>query len=205
MGATKIMVIRHAEKPGTYNGQPYAGVNTAGAVCGKAGAESLVTFGWQRAGALVAELAPPWGPKAPVLAQPAHIFACDPTSEGGKKPSQRHYETVIPLAAQLGLTISATYRKENYQGVAADALSRDGAVLICWQQERIPLIARALLTATDTTAPLGVPATWPTGANGPRYDLVWVFDRPAGNGPITGFTQFAQMLLPGDAAAPESS
>ncbi len=31
MGATKIMVIRHAEKPGSYNGVQYAGVNNLGA------------------------------------------------------------------------------------------------------------------------------------------------------------------------------
>jgi hypothetical protein len=203
MGATKIMVIRHAEKPATYNGQSYAGVDTLGATCGKSGSESLVTLGWQRAGALVTLFAPPWGPKAPILGQPNHIYACDPTPEGGKKPSQRHYQTVIALAAHLNLPINAKYRKENYQAVATDALGNDGTVLICWQQERIPLIARALLAATDTTAPLGVPVTWPTGADGPQYDLVWVFDRLTGNGPFTSFTQFAQMLLPGDAAAPE--
>ena len=32
MGATKIMVIRHAEKPGIYNGSQYAGVNNLGTV-----------------------------------------------------------------------------------------------------------------------------------------------------------------------------
>jgi hypothetical protein len=58
--------------------------------------------------------------------------------------------------------------------------------------------------ASGTPAPLGVPASWPTGPNGARDDLVWVFDRPSGTGPITGFAQIAQMLLPGDAAAPST-
>jgi hypothetical protein len=37
MGATKIMVIRHAEKPGSYNGAQYFGVNNLGAVAGDSG------------------------------------------------------------------------------------------------------------------------------------------------------------------------
>ena len=44
MGATKIMVIRHAEKPGAYGNQSYGGVNALGA----ADSESLVTLGWER-------------------------------------------------------------------------------------------------------------------------------------------------------------
>ena len=28
MGATKIMVVRHAEKPGVYNGQSYSGIGS---------------------------------------------------------------------------------------------------------------------------------------------------------------------------------
>ena len=50
MGATKIMVIRHAEKPDRYNGKAYSGVNAIGTTCGSDGEESLVTIGWERAG-----------------------------------------------------------------------------------------------------------------------------------------------------------
>ena len=46
MGATKIMVIRHAEKRGSYNGAQYAGVNNLGTVAGDDGAKHLVTLGW---------------------------------------------------------------------------------------------------------------------------------------------------------------
>ncbi len=41
MGATTIMVIRHAEKPGDYDRINYDGVQTNGA----ANSESLVTLG----------------------------------------------------------------------------------------------------------------------------------------------------------------
>jgi hypothetical protein len=61
MGATKIMVIRHAEKPGSYNGAQYEGVNTFGTIAGDDGAKHLVTLGWERAGALVTLFAPPRG------------------------------------------------------------------------------------------------------------------------------------------------
>jgi hypothetical protein len=49
-GATQIMVIRHAEKPDTYSGQAYSGVDALGDTCGSDGNESLVTIGWERAG-----------------------------------------------------------------------------------------------------------------------------------------------------------
>jgi hypothetical protein len=79
MGATKIMVIRHAEKPGNYNGAQYAGVNNLGTVAGNDGAKHLVTLGWERAGALVTLFVPPWGPKTS-LATPQFLFASDPTA-----------------------------------------------------------------------------------------------------------------------------
>ncbi|MEA2772604.1 MAG: hypothetical protein QOD93_5566 [Acetobacteraceae bacterium] len=201
MGATKIMVIRHAEKPGTYNGQAHDGVDETGTTCGTSGAKSLVTIGWQRAGGLITLFAPPWGPKAPTLGMPEHIYAADPGS-GGETPSRRPFETVIPVAAMLGVRIDARHKKDAFAKVVTDALGKEGVVLICWQHELIGSIGQCILTGTSTTAPFGIPETWPNGPHGARYDLVWVFDRPSGIGAITGFTQFAQMLLPGDAAAP---
>jgi hypothetical protein len=218
MGATKIMVIRHAEKPHKYNGQDYSGVDATGTTCGSEGAESLVTIGWARAGALITLFAPPWGPKAPALATPQFLYATAPGGNAGigKVHSQRPYETIIALAAQLGLPIDAKHEKEHYPKVVEDALAKDGTILICWPHEDIPLVAaghasgstqpgisQCILTQTDTQGTLGVPSSWPTDHNGePRYDLVWVFDRPSGTGQITGFTQVAQQLLAGDMAAP---
>lgn len=208
MGATKIMVIRHAEKPGSYSGKDYSGVDATGTTCGAHGKESLVTIGWERAGALVTLFAPPWGPKAPTLAEPKHLYAADPdTTDAGKTPSQRPYQTLTALAAKLGLKIDKKHKKKDYARMVTDALAKDGAVLIAWEHEDIPLltsdgdpgISQCILTGTGTSGTLGVPRSWPDGPDGARYDLVWVFDRPSGTGPIVGFTQFAQMLLPGDA------
>ena len=58
-GATVIMVMRHGEKPHTYNGQAYDGVNATGTVCGHDAAEHLVTLGWERTGGLVSLFSPP--------------------------------------------------------------------------------------------------------------------------------------------------
>jgi hypothetical protein len=206
MGATKIMVIRHAEKPGSYNNVSYFGVDAVGSVSGAAGKEHLVTLGWERAGALVGLFAPPHGPKTPRLATPQFLFASDPAAQpddvaGDEGPSQRPYETLTALAASLGKTIDTSHRKSHYAKMVKAALDCDGVVLIAWQHEDIPLtkagrpgISQEILTQTGTPGTLGVPTTWP----GDRYDLVFVFDRPSGTGPITAFTIFPQQLLAGD-------
>ena len=147
MGATKIMVIRHAEKPGSYNGAQYAGVNNLGTVAGNDGAKHLVTLGWERAGALVTLFVPPWGPKAPSLATPQFLFASDPTAKhdddaGDEGPSQRPYETLTALAAKLGLSIDTSHGKNHYAKMVTAALACDGTVLIAWQHEDIALTTK---------------------------------------------------------------
>jgi hypothetical protein len=220
-GATKIMVIRHAEKPDTYSGQQYQGVDPTGANCGNNGAKDLVTLGWERAGGLVTLFAPPWGPKAPTLATPQYLYAADPDgsaddstdSSKNSSPSQRPYETLLPLSAMLGsLTIDTSFKKNDFKDMVKDAVSKPGVVLICWQHEDIALedgsgghgISHYILKETGTTGTLGVPVSWPKDSNKvARYDLVFVFDRAStGTGPVTGFTMFAQMLLAGDGPAP---
>ena len=197
MGATRIMVIRHAEKPGVYDGVRYEGVRADG----QADPKSLVTFGWERAGGLVALFAPPRGP-APGLSTPGFLFAADPEDKGDSgrgngaddEPSQRPYQTLVALARKLGFEINATGKKAKFKDmVDAAALGCDGVVLIAWQHQDIPEICRHILKHTDMPR-LSVPATWP----GARYDLVWVFDRPGGSGPVTAFTQIPQLLLAGE-------
>ncbi len=90
---SKIMIIRHGEKPGktgpvdvTLDGQP-------------GGGKSLIVAGWQRAGALNAFLAPYNTSPASPIEKPGCIYAAAPTGE-----SQRPCETVTPLAAWLDYT-----------------------------------------------------------------------------------------------------
>ncbi len=216
-GPRMIMVIRHAEKPGTYNGTSYNGVDATASTCGSGGGGDLTTIGWQRAGGLVTLFAPPYGPKAN-LGIPAFLYAADPQkrqksgassskSKAPKESSHRPYETISPLAAALSkpsapMTINTSFSRDDYPDMVADALTRSGVVLICWQHEDIALlsddgqpgISQCILTQTGTTTKFPVPESWPKG----RYDLVSVFDRPAGTGAITGFQVVPQFLLAGD-------
>ncbi len=209
MGASTIMIVRHAEKPDTYNGQAYNGVNALATVCGKQGSEDLVTLGWERAGGLVTLFAPPWGPK-PGLFKPQTLFASDPAKDKDDKdkskdsePSQRPYETLTAVAAALGanasqpMPINIGFSKKHYQDMVNAALASNGAVLIAWQHEDIPAIGQYILKQTNTTN-VKIPTSW----SGKRYDLVWVFNRPTGAGPIVSFSQVAQFLLAGDQPAP---
>jgi hypothetical protein len=195
MGATRIMVLRHAEKPGIYHGLGYEGVRADG----KTDPKSLITLGWERAGGLVTLLAPPRGP-AQGLSVSTQLFAADPEdkSDGGRgepddEPSQRPYQTLIALARKLGLPIDTKGKKARFKEMADGALQCDGVVLIAWQHQDIPAIGHHILKHTETSG-LTVPASWPSE----RYDLVWVFDRPSGSGRITSFSQLPQLLLAGD-------
>jgi hypothetical protein len=174
MGATKIIVIRHAEKPGSYGGVSYFGVDDVGSVSGDAGKEHLVTLGWERAGALVGLFAPPHVPETPVLATPQFLFASDPAAQsddvaGDEGPSQRPYETLTALAASLWKTLDKSHRKKHYAQIVEAALACEGVVLIAWQHEDIAPttktgnagISREILTQTGT---VGTPS-------GPSGDL----------------------------------
>jgi hypothetical protein len=178
MGATKIMIVRHAEKPGIYNGTRYSGVNSVGSVSGDNGIKHLVTLGWERAGGLVTLFAPPWGPKTPTLATPQFLFASNPVPKNGddssdEGPSERPCETLMPLAARLRLNIDTTHRKKQYAEMASAALACDGVVLIAWQHQDIALktkagaagISQEILKQTNTKQAFDVPRDWPAGKN----------------------------------------
>src|SRR5262249_32901466 len=123
--------------------------------------------------------------------------------------SQRPYETITPLAAVLGLTINKDFSKKHFSDMVDAALQCQGDVLICWQHQDIafgtakdPGISQMILTKTGTSGGMGIPYTSRTTPATPklvaRYDLVFVFVRPSGTGPITAFPVVAQLLLAGD-------
>src|SRR3954469_21952028 len=128
-GPSTIIVIRHAEKPGKYGGVDYNGVNPVATSCGTSGGEDLTTIGWQRAGGLVTVFGPPpFGPRAG-LATPDFLYAADPTTKhvDTNMPSQRPYQTIVPLAAALGpagtpMKIHAKFSKGHYSEMVADVL-----------------------------------------------------------------------------------
>jgi len=175
MPATKIMLIRHAEKP---NGEPGLMPD------GSQNPEALTALGWTRANALVGLFAPANGalPRPP-LARPLNLFASG-------SQSLRPKQTIAPLSAAIPLPIT-TFLKGQEEKLVAAVQAAEGPALISWQHEAIPEIATLIRGHAD-----GVPPVWP----GHRFDLVWVFDLNADG--TWSFAQAPQLLLPGDSATP---
>jgi hypothetical protein len=187
MPATKIMIIRHAEKPTTTPPPALNGVTITGAQ----NSYSLIVRGWQRAGALVALFDPARGSlQSSELATPQFIFASSSSDEEGNRPEQ----TITPLAQKLGLTPNESFAKKQDQQAATSAMSCDGVVLMSWPHGQIPTLASYIpLSANNKNA---IPSSWP----GDRFDMVFVFDVDTNGDYI--FSQVPQLLLEGDSSDP---
>ena len=180
--ATKIMVMRHAEKPAK-DGAPH-GVTLEG----DRNKESLQPRGWQRAGALANLFAPTNGQmQNAALAKPQFLYASKPLR---RKGSRRPMQTILPLAEKLGFPINLNYERSNIEGVIDEVCARRGVVLMCWQREYIPDLASQILGSQK-----GVPETWPED----RFDVIWVFDLDRKSDSYK-FRQVPQRLLMGDSA-----
>ena len=184
--ATKIMVIRHAEKP------PASGAPHGVTIKGDQDPQSLIVQGWQRAGALASFFAPTNDQfQNAGLATPEFLYA---SAIVKKTSSERPQETITPLSAKISLDLNTNYADKDYAQMVEDAVNQKGIVLICWQHEDIPAIANQIL-GNDTT----VPQKWPSD----RFDMVWVFDLDTGTETYS-FSQVPQCLLAGDSSTPIS-
>jgi len=175
MPATRIMLIRHAEKPDDKDG----GVDQKG----EPDKHDLIVRGWQRAGALVQFYANPRDPNSPIK-RPATIFATEPNSGS---ESNRPLHTVTPLAKFLNLNIDSMIAEGSEDALVQAAVAANGVVLIAWHHEKIPAIANLILQNKSA------PQKWP----GDRFDVVWIFTREAPTAPWK-FAQAPQLLLAGD-------
>ena len=174
-GPATIYLIRHGEKP-PLTGPP-AGIDENGVPH----EHSLIVRGWQRAGALAPYFAA--GTVGPV---PTHLFA--PPRHGDAGDHGRPFETLMPLAAKLGVTIVTTFTLDRERELAAAIEAVDGIVLVAWEHKRIPRIATALLGGA------AVP-DWPDD----RFDMTWVLARDTTANART-FRQVPQGVLAGDRA-----
>lgn len=181
--ATKIMVMRHAEKPAA-DFAPFGVTST-----GKREKESLAVRGWQRAGALANLFAPANGKfQHPSLAQPHSLYASKPVK---RKGSRRPMETITPLAEKLAIRINTHYPRFAAEKMLEEVLLCPGVVLICWQREYLPQIADLILGRKVA------PEYWPED----RFDMIWVFDRKPSSATFN-FKQVPQRLLLGDWTTP---
>ena len=188
MSATKIMIIRHAEKPTTTPPPPTNGVTITGAP----DKDSLIVRGWQRAGALVVLFDPARGPlQSSELATPQFIYATSTSDAEGNRPE----ETITPLANKLGLVPNESFSNSQEQEAAASAISCSGVVLICWPHVKIPKLASYIPLSSKNTNP--IPSSWP----GDRFDVVFVFDLDTSSGGYI-FNQVPELLLYQDSADP---
>jgi broad specificity phosphatase PhoE len=174
MGPTKIMIIRHAEKP-------VPGKVEGVRARGELDAASLTVLGWQRAGALVSFFE---RPASPHIAYPSHLFAGRFASADADS-SRRSKQTLRPLSHALGIPINDAFGKEQEAKLVHSLGRLEGAVLIAWSHENIGKIVDAIGAESLT------PREWPDE----RFDVVWVFDRVLQR---TKFTQIPQRLLAGD-------
>ena len=178
------MLLRHAEKPAK-DGAPF-GVTRKG----ERSKEALTVRGWQRAGALTNLFAPANGHlQHSSLATPQFLYASKPRL---RKGSRRSLQTIIPLGERLAIKINSEFERDEFDKMLADAFSRNGVVVICWQREYIPDIASRILGSNNIA-----PKDWPEG----RYDMIWVFDLDRASSTYT-FEQVPQELLAGDLITP---
>jgi hypothetical protein len=159
-----IWLIRHAEKPtGDIVGDDENGATDP---------ESLIPKGWERAGAWAVYL------KGEVPA-PTAIFASPDEKHKDKQAgvkdgshSKRPVQTITPYADVVDVELDQRFLKGEETALAAaitKALAaQHGNVIVCWQHEAIPDIAKAL-GATN------VPEKW----DGARFDMIWKLTRAA--------------------------
>jgi hypothetical protein len=204
MSALSILIIRHAEKPN----EAWAGPGMTPE--GIADQKSLVIRGWQRAGSWSALFGAGLGGND--FPQPSAIYATNPTAVGSdddkeavipseaathanrREPSQRPFETIIPLASRLKVTANINYSLGQESELVTEVIGRTGAVLICWEHKAI---GESILPAIAGAQVLPLPRNW----DGARYDVVLRFDR-AEHGAAWSFRQLFPRLLSGDSDVP---
>ena len=115
---------------------------------------------------------------------PVACLAPRPTPHGH---GRRAEDTIAPLAGQLHLPVSALHAANDHARLAKEVLSNpsfdDQTVVICWEHDDLPQLAREL----------GVqqPLRW----NGGTFDRLWVV---TWDGDQARLRDLPQHLLPGD-------
>ncbi|KAF2654668.1 hypothetical protein K491DRAFT_659676 [Lophiostoma macrostomum CBS 122681] len=112
-----VYLIRHGEKPDSGDGLNAQGQQRAQCLRTVFGASSGYNIG--------------------------HILAQTPQSDGSQ---QRPYDTVLPLAGDLGLTVDTSCQRDDSACVAnvVDGYTGSGNILICWEHKALHDIVKEL-------------------------------------------------------------
>jgi broad specificity phosphatase PhoE len=185
MPPKKLMLIRHGEKQPEAGPPPY-GVNEEG----EQDQHSLSARGWQRAGAIVPFFRLAWAHsiEPPDAVYASKVGAAVLMADGHDiSKSLRPQQTVTPLVAamslQKGLQTPYAVGEEAQLAQAIGAIE-NGIVLVAWEHNHIPDIAKAFSTEA--------PTSWPDS----RFDNVWVLTRSSENAYV--FDEVPQSLLSDD-------
>ncbi|WP_316181921.1 MULTISPECIES: histidine phosphatase family protein [unclassified Bradyrhizobium] len=191
MNALTLLIIRHAEKPDGDATGP--GLTHEG----KPDSKSLVIFGWERAGAWTALFGSRLGGAS--YPTPQAIYAADPdSSKDGSDPSRRPYETVLELAARVGLAKPDTsFAKGEEAGLVEALLALSGTALVAWEH-------KAIISDILPRLPVSNAGQLPPHWSGKRFDVVLRFDRAAGEADFK-FTELYPCLMLGDSNKPLQS
>jgi hypothetical protein len=142
----RVVIIRHGEKPD--NG------------------DNLNCQGLNRAMALPKVLFAKYG-----VANEIYI----PTiNAGNKTKSARMFQTITPYAVKYNLDINSSYDTEDYKQVAKDVLQDKGTIILCWEHNAIPHIAKALGVQGNIR-------DWPDN----DFDSIWVINYKNGEATLT--------------------
>ncbi len=188
----QIYLIRHGEKPGDpprfrlfrHRGRQF-GVD----VDGNQSVHSLLARGWQRAGALAVLFDPAVGQPPAGLRTPTALYS---PSYGKPNKTQAHrtFQTIQPLGQRLGVPIQSPLPEGQESALVAVILAGgDEVVMLCWDHNNIPALAKAIPTVDAAN----VPTVWPDD----RFDVVWTFTLEQATGRYV-FGQVPQQLLNGD-------
>jgi hypothetical protein len=186
MSTLTILIIRHGEKPG----EAWPGPGTTPE--GNSDPHSLVIRGWERAGSWAALFGA--GLSNADYPEPTVIYAANPDGTD-VETSQRPFQTVIPLAAKLGLDPIKNFAVGQESDLVQAVLALSGVVLIAWEHKAI---ARTILPLLANGRRL---ANLPTKWDGKRFDVVLRFDRSSSDAPWS-FRQLFPCLLSGDSGIP---
>ena len=187
---SRIMIIRHAEKPPdppNKSGPWDVQINGQ-----SGGGKSLIVPGWQRAGALNNFFAPYKSkPADPKIVTPHHIYAANPRGE-----TQRPWETVMPLAAWLGYRegtakFDVSYSIGDEKHLVKSVLEHSSPVLICWEHDHImPGMIGHINDQYKITNYASIPNPFPN-----VFYLVWVLELDGGK---YTWSSVNQNLMAGD-------